>query len=94
MSAKHMAMSQTVGAMSCRTLDAVTGQEKWRSNNELSWVNSSPAVAEGNVFFATSDSSLFRAVDAAAGRELFHQQAKPHMFSSPAVAAVSSSLAY
>ena len=67
-------------------LDAATGKEKWRSNNELSWVNSSPAVAKGNIFFATSDSSLFRAVDAATGRELFRQQVKAYMFSSPAVA--------
>ncbi len=31
-------------------LDAATGKEKWRFNNELSWVITSPAVAEGKVF--------------------------------------------
>jgi outer membrane protein assembly factor BamB len=67
-------------------LDAVTGKEKWRCNNELSWVNSSPAVTQGKVFFATSDSSLFRVVEAATGKELVRQQAKAYMFSSPAVA--------
>jgi outer membrane protein assembly factor BamB len=67
-------------------LDAATGKEKWRCNNELSWVNSAPAVAQGKVFFDTSDSSLFRAVDAATGKEVIRQQAKAYMFSSPAVA--------
>ena len=67
-------------------LDAVTGREKWRCNNELSWVNSSPAVTQGKVFFATSDSSLFRVVETATGKELVRQQSKAYMFSSPAVA--------
>jgi outer membrane protein assembly factor BamB len=67
-------------------LDAVTGKEKWRSNNELSWVNTSPAVTQGKVFFATSDTSLFRVVEAATGKQLVRQQASSYMFSSPAVA--------
>ena len=37
-------------------LDAATGKEKWRFFNDLSWVITSPAVADGKVFFATSDS--------------------------------------
>src|SRR5438094_5616556 len=39
-------------------LDAVTGKEKSRFNTELSWVITSPAVADGKVFFATSDSEF------------------------------------
>ena len=67
-------------------LDAATGQEKWRVNNQGSWVNSSPAVAGGKVYFGTSDSSLFYAVDAATGKPVFKQQLKAYVFSSPSVA--------
>jgi eukaryotic-like serine/threonine-protein kinase len=67
-------------------LDASTGKEKWRAYNQMSWVNSSPAVTRGKVLFATSDSSLYRAVDVANGKQLFQQQLKAYVFSSPAVA--------
>jgi len=66
-------------------VDAATGQEKWRFNNEMSWVISSPAVAQGKVFFATSDSSLYHVVDAATGKPVLKQQDKAYMFSSPTV---------
>jgi eukaryotic-like serine/threonine-protein kinase len=66
-------------------LEAATGKEKWRFNNELSWVITSPAVARGKVFFATSDSSLYHVLDAATGKPLLRQQGKAYMFSSPAV---------
>src|SRR4029450_14166000 len=67
-------------------LDAATGKEKWKFFNDLSWVITSPAVAEGKVFFATSDSSLYHVVDANSGKSVVRQQAKAYMFSSPAVA--------
>lgn len=67
-------------------LDAATGKEKWRCFNELSWVNSTPAVSNGKVYFATCDSTLFKIVDVATGKELARQQDKAYMFSSPAVA--------
>ena len=67
-------------------LEAKTGKEKWRFNNEMSWVISSPAVTQGRVFFATSDSSLFHGVDAATGKSIVKQQEKAYMFSSPTVA--------
>jgi len=67
-------------------LDAATGKEKWRFNNELSWVITSPAVAQGKVFFATSDSSLYHVVEAATGKPVLRQQGKAYMFSSSAVA--------
>jgi eukaryotic-like serine/threonine-protein kinase len=66
-------------------LEAATGQEKWRFNNEMSWVITSPAVTQGKVFFATSDSSLFHVVDAATGKSVLRQQDKAYMFSSPSV---------
>jgi len=67
-------------------LDALTGKEKWRFNTELSWVITSPVVADGKVFFATSDSSLYHVVDANSGKPSVRQQGKAYMFSSPAIA--------
>jgi eukaryotic-like serine/threonine-protein kinase len=67
-------------------VDASTGKEKWRFNNQMSWVISSPAVANGKVVFATSDSSLFHMVDAATGKSAVRQQLKAYVFSSPSVA--------
>jgi len=67
-------------------LDAVTGKEKWRFDNALSWVITSPAVTQGKVFFATSDSSLYHMVDAVTGKSIVRQQGKAYMFSSPAIA--------
>ena len=66
-------------------LDAVSGKEKWRFYTELSWVITSPAVANGKVFFATSDSSLYHVVDANTGKPVVRQQGKAYMFSSPAI---------
>jgi eukaryotic-like serine/threonine-protein kinase len=51
----------------------------------LSWVITSPAVADGKVFFATSDSSLYHVVDANSGKPVVRQQGKAYMFSSPAI---------
>jgi outer membrane protein assembly factor BamB len=67
-------------------LDAATGKEKWKFFNELSWVIVSPAVVDGKVIFATSDSSLFHVLDAGTGKSLLKQQDKAFMFSSPVVA--------
>ena len=67
-------------------LDAATGKELWRVNNAGSWVITSPAVVDGRVIFATSDSALFHIVDARTGKEIAKQQAKAYMFGSPAVA--------
>ena len=66
-------------------IDARTGKEKWRFNNEMSWVITSPAVVQGKVVFATSDSSLLHAVDAVTGKPTFRQQLKAYVFSSPTV---------
>jgi eukaryotic-like serine/threonine-protein kinase len=67
-------------------LDARTGAKAWVIDNKGSWVIGSPAVADGKVFFTTSDSGLFHVVDAQSGAELFSLSFKWPMFSSPAVA--------
>jgi outer membrane protein assembly factor BamB len=72
-------------------IDAHTGKEKWRFNNKGSWVVGSPAVRDGKMYFATSDSALFYALDAKTGAQAFSLQFKWPMFSSPSIA---SSLLY
>ena len=64
-------------------LDATTGKEKWRFFNDLSWVITSPAVVDGKVFFATSDSSLYHVVDANSGKPIVRQQGKRTCFPRP-----------
>ena len=67
-------------------VDAKTGKEKWNFSTGLSWVITSPAVHDGKVYFATSDSSLWYVVDAATGKELKQQKSKAYLWSSPAIA--------
>ncbi len=67
-------------------LDARTGQEKWRFSTGASWVNSTPAVHQGRVYFATSDTALMHAVDAATGKPVLQHDARAYVFSSPVVA--------
>lgn len=68
-------------------IDAATGQERWRFSTGQSWVVGSPAVANGKVIFATSDSSLIHVLDAQTGQPAIKAlQAKAYMFSSPVVA--------
>ena len=67
-------------------LDAATGQKKWSFNNKGSWVITSPAVLDGKVYFATSDTAMFYALDAKSGAPVFSLKFKWPMFSSPAIA--------
>jgi eukaryotic-like serine/threonine-protein kinase len=68
-------------------VDAATGKQLWSFNNKGSWVISSPAVQDGKVYFATSDSGLFHALDAKSGTALLSLENKHWpMFSSPAIA--------
>lgn len=67
-------------------LDAKTGTLRWKFSNNGSWVIASPAVVDGHVYFATSDSLKFHALDAAAGAEVFSLPTKIYSFSSPAIA--------
>jgi outer membrane protein assembly factor BamB len=67
-------------------LDAHTGAKLWVVDNKGSWVIGSPAIHDGKVFFTTSDSGLFHAVDAQSGAELFSLSFNWPMFSSPSAA--------
>jgi outer membrane protein assembly factor BamB len=68
-------------------LDAVTGAKKWVYSNKGSWVISTPIAKDATLYFATSDSGLFHAVDAKTG-VLKYSLSFHHwpMFSSPAIA--------
>jgi outer membrane protein assembly factor BamB len=68
-------------------LDESTGQKKWAFPAKGSWVVASPAVRDGKVYFATSDSSLVYALDAKSG-EVLHSAGLNHwyLYSSPAIA--------
>jgi eukaryotic-like serine/threonine-protein kinase len=68
-------------------LEAATGKQVWTFSNKGSWVISSPAVHDGRVYFATSDTGLFHALDAKTGVPVFNLDFKHWpMFSSPAIA--------
>ncbi|HLJ85112.1 MAG TPA: PQQ-binding-like beta-propeller repeat protein [Candidatus Eremiobacteraceae bacterium] len=68
-------------------LDEQTGDKKWSLDMHGSWVIGSPAVRDGKVYFATSDSGLFYAVNAGDGSIVFSEDFHgwPE-FASPAVA--------
>ncbi|HWY41989.1 MAG TPA: PQQ-binding-like beta-propeller repeat protein [Candidatus Sulfotelmatobacter sp.] len=67
-------------------VDATTGKQLWAFSNKGSWVISSPAVRDGKVYFATSDTGLFHALDAKTGAPVFSLDFKHWpMFSSPAI---------
>jgi outer membrane protein assembly factor BamB len=67
-------------------LDARTGEKKWAYNNKGSWVIVSPVVTGGKLYFATSDSALFHALDAKSGTEIFSLKLTWPMFGSPSLA--------
>jgi outer membrane protein assembly factor BamB len=68
-------------------LDAASGAKKWAYHTKGSWVISRPIAKDGTLYFATSDSALFDAVDAKTG-VLKYSLSFHHwpMFSSPAIA--------
>jgi len=67
-------------------VDAQTGQKKWDYPTAKSWVNVTPAVSDGLVFFATGDTRRFQAVEAKTGRLKFTVPVLTVIFSSPAIA--------
>jgi outer membrane protein assembly factor BamB len=67
-------------------LDAASGKKKWAFNNKGSWVIGSPVVKDGRLYFSTSDSGLFYAIDAKTGASMFSLKFIWPMFSSPTIA--------
>jgi outer membrane protein assembly factor BamB len=60
------------------------GKEKWKYKS--TWVNATPAVRDGTVYFGTSIPAFFIALDAATGKERHKFDAHVPVFSSPALA--------
>lgn len=86
------AIANGVVCFGCRdsnlyALDAATGAKRWAFSTHGSWVVSSPAVRDGVVYFATSDTATVHAVNAGSGAPLY-AVAFPRwpFFSSPALA--------
>ena len=68
-------------------VDLRTGAPKWNVDTEGSWVNASPAVAQGRVYFATADSSRYHVVDAATGKAVQPvASTQAYVFGSPTIA--------
>jgi len=68
-------------------IDLHTGVERWKVDTANSWVVGSPAVAQGRVFFATSDTAQYHVVDAATGAETQPvASTQAYVFGSPTVA--------
>lgn len=67
-------------------LDLASGAERWRFSTGFSWVIGTPLVHGGRVYFATSDTALVHAVDAATGKPLWQQQDEAYFFGSPVLA--------
>ncbi|MGM9481560.1 outer membrane protein assembly factor BamB family protein [Roseateles sp. NT4] len=67
-------------------LDAATGRELWNHNTNGSWVNSSPAVSAGQVHVATSDTALYKVLDAATGQLVREHGVQAYVFGSPTIA--------
>ena len=67
-------------------IDALGGHKKWDYPTSKSWVNVTPAVFGGNVFFATGDTHRFQSLDAKSGRLGFTLNVGTVIFSSPAIA--------
>jgi outer membrane protein assembly factor BamB len=67
-------------------LDAANGKPRWVYSTKGSWVNNSPAVFGGKVYFGWSVPGRLEAVDAKSGKLLFSLDTKVPVFSSVAIA--------
>jgi eukaryotic-like serine/threonine-protein kinase len=67
-------------------LDAHTGALRWSFGTNGSWVNTSPAVRDGRVYFATSDTRMLYAFDAATGKPVWSHTFSGSFFASPSIA--------
>jgi outer membrane protein assembly factor BamB len=64
-------------------LDAASGRKKWEFDAQGSWVVSTPALDDANVYFGTSDTGLLLALDKKSGKEKYRFETKVWTFASP-----------
>ncbi len=67
-------------------VDAATGKQNWRFSTEGSWVNNSPVVHDGTVYFGTSIPGIMHAVEAKTGKAVFDVLTGAPIFASMALA--------
>jgi outer membrane protein assembly factor BamB len=67
-------------------LDLATGNRKWRVSHGGSWVLGTPVAAGGRIYIGSSDAHFIQALDAATGRELWHQPTGANVLASPVLA--------
>jgi outer membrane protein assembly factor BamB len=67
-------------------VDAASGRLLWRVDHQMSWVNTSPAVAGDLVFAGSSDERFLQAVDVRTGKERWRVGTERPVWSSPAIA--------
>lgn len=64
-------------------LDAITGEFQWKKFNNYSWIIVSPVIDEENIYYTTSDSQMFTALNRHTGDSLYSLKTKGFGFSSP-----------
>lgn len=67
-------------------LDARSGSLRWQYSTGGSWVIATPSVLGGILYFTTSDSLRFQALDARTGTEAYSLPFGVYSFSSPSIA--------
>jgi eukaryotic-like serine/threonine-protein kinase len=63
-----------------------TGKLRWRIDHNISWVNCSPAAANGVAYAGSSDGRFVQAVEIASGKEIWRTKTDSLVWSSPSVA--------
>ena len=66
-------------------LDAITGELQWKRFNNYSWVVVSPVIDEAKLYYTTSDSQHFIALDRQSGDTLYTLPTRGLGFSSPII---------
>lgn len=67
-------------------LDAKSGREVWQQSVKNSWVPSTPAIADGQVFVGSADGRALFAYDLETGKQLWTTPFDNLVFSSPVIA--------
>jgi outer membrane protein assembly factor BamB len=66
-------------------LDAKTGNLTWKYSADNSWILTTASLKDSTVYFCTSDTYLFIALNARTGAEKFRTQLHGYAYSSPAI---------
>ena len=67
-------------------LDLEKGEQKWVNDHKVSWILSTPAMADGKVFAGSSDAQFLQCLDQSSGQEVWRFTAKGPVWASVAVA--------